>query len=153
MIIKLNIHYTTNKGTATHSTHLLHIAKDYVQYKERTSPFIVSPRMPPAVRWAAGTDRQRIFLHVAVVQYFYERSFTLLFAKYALKRREQPRCCRNRIARPVQNGNCYSSLAQRVRDTTLYITGTGIKTTYILLWEHCLVIHCYRVVTMIIPGT
>jgi len=40
-----------------------------------------------------------------------------------------------------------------VRDTKLYIIGTNINATFILLWNKYFVIHCDRTVTMIIPGT
>jgi len=90
--------------------------------------------------------------HMAVVKCFYERSLAVFFANCALKHRVQPRCWMDRIARPVQNGNCYSRLAQRMRDTKLHITGTNNIATYIL-WEHWFFYTFYRTGTMIIPGT
>jgi hypothetical protein len=142
-------HNDTENKLVAHSKRRRHL--HYVQYTERSGPLIVSPRMPPAVntpdRWAASTDKWGFctcyVLHVGCswsqsgCEIFLWTVMCVLLANCALKHRVQPQCWRVRIARPVQNGNWYSRLAQRVRDTKLYITGTNINATYILLWEHC----------------
>jgi hypothetical protein len=59
---------TQYKFTAYRKRRHLH----YIQYTQRSGPFIVSPRTPPAVtavdRWAASTSKQTVFtcyfLHV-----------------------------------------------------------------------------------------
>ena len=86
-------HDDTQYKFTAHSKRRRHL--HYVQYTERSGPFIVSSKMPPAVRWAVGTDKQRLFtcylLHVGrswrLWNDFYERSFVVLFANCALKYR------------------------------------------------------------------
>jgi hypothetical protein len=96
-------------------------------------------------RWQAS----RRYGQTKVVKYFYKRS---IFAKCTLKHRVEPRCWGDMTARPVQNVNWYSRLAQCVPDTKLYITCTNTDATYTVLWKHRFVTHCYRTVTIIIPG-
>ena len=59
--------------------------------------------------------------------FYYGQVFVV---RYAMNAPVRPLCWRDRIARPVQNGNWYSRLAQRMCDTKLYITGTNITVTY-----------------------
>ena len=108
----------------------------YVKYTKRSGPFIVSPTDCPrlsvaADRLAAGTDTWKFVTcyytwvaagHSAVVKYFYEQPFAVIVAKCALKHRYSRSAWRDRTARPVQNANWFSRLAQRVRDTELYVT-------------------------------
>jgi len=61
---------------------------------------------------------------------FLVRSFLVLVVKYAMNVPVRLQCWRDTIARPVQNGNWYSRLVQRVCDTKLYTTGTNITVTY-----------------------
>ena len=119
---------------------LLHTAyrkrhSQYVKYTKRSGPFIVSPdcrRLSVAAdRLAAGTDTWKFVTcyytwvaagHSAVVNYFYKWPFAVLVVKCALKHRYSRGAWRDKRARPVQNVNWYSRLAQRVHDTELYIT-------------------------------
>ena len=121
------------------------------------------PRMPPAVtaadRWAASTDRQRFS---NVIYYTWAAAGgcetflrTVMCSTFCKVRSQAPGTAAvfegQDSKTSVQNGNWYSRKAQRVRGTKVYITGTNNSATYILC-EHCLVIHCYRTVIMIIHG-
>jgi len=122
----------------------------------------MSPRMPPAVtaadRWADSTDKQRFFtcyiLHVGCSWWLWNFLITVIcstFCKVQTKAAGTAVVLEGQDSKTsVQNGNWYDR--QHVHDTKQNITGTNINVTYILC-EHCLVIHCYRTVTMIKPDT
>jgi hypothetical protein len=158
----------TIKDTA-HRTIYCTLHKDTIYTTLNTENGPVHLSCPPECRWLSVllTGEQLVptskglshVLHVGhswsqrgCETFFYERSFVVLVAKRALKYRVQPQCWRDRTARLVQNGNWYSRLAERVRGTKLYITGTNINAIYI---QYC----CGKTAwlnivtgTMIIPG-
>jgi len=113
-ILQVAIHNTVtiqNKDTteykfSAHSQRWRHL--HYVQYTERSGPFIVSPRIPPAVsaadKWAAGMQKgfQVLFItrgpQMAVVKRFYEWSILIHFANCALKHRYCRRALKHRYS-------------------------------------------------------
>ena len=142
--------YNTIKGTKTHSNIYCTLHRDDTIYsKLNTQSGPVHLSCPPECRrlsvaagkLAARTDTWKFVTcyytwvaagHSVVVKYFYERPFAVPVPKCALKHCVQPRCWRDRTARPVQNVNWYSRLAQREHDTKVYITCT-IKMIYIVV--------------------
>jgi len=124
-ILQDAIHNTVTtqiKGTTTRCTIYCTLRKgDAIYSMLNTQSGLVHLSCPPqcnrlsvaADRLAAGTNTWFVTCyytwvaagHCTVVKYFYERPFTVLVAKCALKHRVQPRCWWDTTARPVQNGN------------------------------------------------
>jgi hypothetical protein len=94
---------TQYKFTAQQTRRHLH----YVQYTEQSARFIVSPRLPPAVRWAGSTYKKRFFSRVIYYTWdaaggwemFLRRVVCSNFCKLHSQAPVQPRCWRDRIAR------------------------------------------------------
>ena len=135
-----------NKDT-THSTNLLHTGRNdtiYTTLSTQSGPVHLSCsperrqlslllKAEQPVRASKGFPRAN-FVHVGhswrLWNIFKYGHLQYLLLSTLWKQRVRPGCCRNRIARPVQNGNWYSRLAQCVCDTELYITGKNITVTY-----------------------
>ena len=98
--IQSNRRYNDTQHILLHNAYRRHLHLQYVKYTGRSGPFIVSPRLPPAVSccWQVSSRYGHLKVcHVlytwvaaalsAVVKYFYERPFAVLVAKCALKHR------------------------------------------------------------------
>jgi hypothetical protein len=151
----------------THSTIYCTLHKDddiYInlKYKEWSGPFIVFPRMMPAVSCCWQVSSRYTNLKVCHVLLHVACSWSQRGIEIFLQTVICSTCCKVRYQAPgsaavlegqdsktsVQNANWYSRLAQRVH----YIHHLHRYKWYILLWENFFVIHHYRTVTMIILG-
>jgi len=160
-----------NKDKTTHSINLLHTARDdaiYSMFNTQSGPVHLS--CPPErrrlsllltgeqpVQESKGFSRVIFYLWATAggCEMFLVRSFVVLAVKYAMNAPVWPQCWRDRIARPVQNGNWHSRLAQCVCDTNctslaqilLLHTVVGTLLCYTLL-QDCNHDHTWHIATV-----